>query len=238
MPVKIELFSRYQLRTKETDSSLLLLPVIEIKPADSPNFPFISSIEITVLGEPEELGKEIESAYKSVSFSTNRLLKLNSPQRLRQSDCIWDESLPQGINLTLRVTVEYFDSDDTDKAVLSVKKTATGDCSIWTFAVENARLRNLSASEEQGDRHQDIISETPILNHSSSVVSPKSDITYPGWFAIDFGTSNSTVTLYDPKVIVTPHTLPSEQEERLSEKLAFWLTERPVDEIPGISRDV
>lgn len=238
MPVKIELFSRYQLRTKETESSLLLLPVIEIKPADSPNFPFISSIEITVLGEPEKLGKAIESAYKSVSFSTNRLLKLNSPQRLRQSDCIWDESLPQGINLTLRVTVEYFDSDDTDKAILSVKKTVTADCNIWTFAVENARLRNLSASEEQGDRHQDIISETPILNHSSSVVSPKSDITYPGWFAIDFGTSNSTVTLYDPKVIVTPHTLPSEQEERLSEKLAFWLTERPVDEIPGISRDV
>jgi hypothetical protein len=27
----------------------------------------------------------------------------------------------------------------------------------------------------------------------------KPEITYPGWFAINFGTSNSTVTLYDPK---------------------------------------
>ncbi|MEO1374998.1 MAG: molecular chaperone [Cyanobacteria bacterium J06635_10] len=236
MPVKIELFSRYQLRTKETDSSLLLLPVIEIKPTDSPNYPFISSIEISVLGQQSELVDKIKSAYKSVSFNADKLLKLTSPQRLRQNDCIWNQPLPQGINLTLRVTVEYFDSDDMGKTILSVKKTATADCSIWTFAVENARLRNVEASEEISDR--DMINETPILNHSSSVLSPKSDITYPGWFAIDFGTSNSTVTLYDPKVIVTPHTLPSEQEEKLSEKLAFWLTECPVDEIPGISRDV
>ncbi len=234
MAVKIELFSRYQLRSKETEPSVLLLPVIEIKPADSPNFPFISSIEISVLGLPEELAKEIQSAYKSISFSTDRLLKLTSPQRLRHSDCIWNQSLPKGMNLTLRVAVEYFDSDDMGKRILSVKKTATADCSIWTFAEENARLRN--TSEEISDRH--MISETPILNHSSSILSPKSDITYPGWFAIDFGTSNSTVTLYDPKVIVTPHTLPSEQEVKLSEQLAFWLTKRPVDEIPGISRDV
>ncbi|MEM9927558.1 MAG: molecular chaperone, partial [Cyanobacteria bacterium P01_D01_bin.50] len=236
MPVKIELFSRYQLRTKETDSSLLLLPVIEIKPTDSPNYPFISSIEISVLGQQSELVDKIKSAYKSVSFNADKLLKLTSPQRLRQNDCIWNQPLPKGINLTLRVTVEYFDSDDIGKTILSVKKTATADCSIWTFAVENARLRNVEASEEISDR--DMINETPILNHSSSVISPKSDITYPGWFAIDFGTSNSTVTLYDPKVIVTPHTLPSEQEEKLSEKLAFWLTECPVDEIPGIGRDV
>ena len=239
MPVKIELFSRYQLRTKETDPLLLLLPVVEIKPADSPNYPFISSIEIKVLGQRSELAKQIESAYKSVSFSTDRLLKLTSPQRLRQNDCIWNPPLPKGIDLTLRVTAEYFDSDDTGTAILAVKKTAAADCNMWTFAEENARWRNPELTEEI--TNQDMISETPPnLNHSSSVISEKekSDITYPGWFAIDFGTSNSTVTLYDPKVIVTPHTLPSEQEEKLSEKLAFWLTQRPIDEVPGISRDV
>ena len=121
MPVKIELFSRYQLRNKETDPLLLLLPVVEIKPADSPNFPFISSIEIKVLGERSPLAQEIESAYKSVSFSTDRLLRLTSPQRLRQNDCIWNPPLPKGLNLTLRVSAEYFDADDTGRAILAVK---------------------------------------------------------------------------------------------------------------------
>ena len=96
MPVKIELFSRYQLRTKETEPSLLLLPVIEIKPADSPNYPFISSIKISVLGQYSELVETIESSYKSVNFNADKLLKLTSPQRLRQSDCVWNQPLPIG----------------------------------------------------------------------------------------------------------------------------------------------
>ena len=221
MPVKIELLNRYQLRIK--DNNLLLLPGIEIKPSASYNLPHISRIDISVSGTPEELAAQIQTVYKSVNFySTNKLLRLSTPQRLKQTDCWWDKPLPAGVNCNLLVTIEYFDSDNgTGDPNLSATKASTSECNIWTF----------------GD-----ILFTPMFVNEPSNPEPthesrKPEITYPGWFAIDFGTSNSTVTLYDPKVIVTPDSLPSEQEVRLRDRLAVWLNQCPVDELPGISRD-
>ena len=56
---------------------------------------------------------------------------------------------------------------------------------------------------------------------------------YPGWFAIDLGTSNSTVTLYYPNlatVVVPPKNLPQEQEKCLRQRLAEWVNQRPTDD--------
>ena len=131
MAVKIELLNRYQLRIKSNDT--LLLPIIEIKPTDSFNFPHISKIDISVSGKPEDMAAKIQSVYRSVSFS-NKLLKLSTPQRLKQIDCTWDEPLPAGVNCTLLVTVEYFDSDETGNPNLSLSKNSTSECNIWTYA--------------------------------------------------------------------------------------------------------
>ncbi len=242
MPVKIELFNRYQLRTNQNDPSLLLLPAIEIKPAPSPNLPYISRINISVTGTPENLAAVMQTAYKSVDFGTSKLLKLYSPQRLRQSDCRWNEPLPAGINCTLLVTVEYFDSDEaTGEPNLSTTKNASAECNIWTYPVKDYSLKEpLMSFTDFTDTVLSPFKNTvspPPPKAELAKESKKSEITYPGWFAIDFGTSNSTVTLYDPKVIVTPHSLPSEQETRLRDRLAVWLTKRPVDDLPGVSRD-
>ncbi len=219
MPIKIELLNRYQLRIKADD--ILLLPIIEIKPAASYNYPHISRIDISVSGTPEELAAHIQSGYKSVNFyGTNKLLRLSTPQRVKQIDCLWDKPLPTGVNCNLLVTVEYFDSDDkTGEPNLSATKTSTTECKIWTSGDPLPPMSVL------------------IPNLKPMEPSKKREITYPGWFAIDFGTSNSTVTLYDPKVIVTPDSLPTEQEVRLRDRLAAWLNECPVDHSPGISRD-
>jgi hypothetical protein len=229
MPVKIELLNRYQLRQK--DNELLLLPVIEIKPTESLNLPHISKIDIVVSGTPQELAAQIQSAYKSVNFSTNRLLRLSTPQRLKQGECGWNEPLPTGVNCTLQVTVEYFDSDETGNPNLSKSKNSMAECNIWTYAGIGDTVIQMSVRDN-------IPLSLPELFYKpqSTQESKKPEITYPGWFAIDFGTSNSTVTLYDPKVIVTPDSLPSEQEVRLRERMAQWLNQRPVDDVPGISR--
>ncbi len=100
MPIKIELLNRYQLRTKE--NNLLVLPVIEIKPSDTTNFPFISRIHIAVSGIPQTLATSIQGVYKGVNFGTFQPLKLTSLQRLKQTDCIWNQPLPAGVNCTLR----------------------------------------------------------------------------------------------------------------------------------------
>ena len=56
-------------------------------------------------------------------------------------------------------------------------------------------------------------------------------VIYPGWFAIHFGTSYSTVTLYDPGKVESPkNLLPKEQEKRLRELLAQWINQRSKDD--------
>jgi hypothetical protein len=46
---------------------------------------------------------------------------------------------------------------------------------------------------------------------------------YPGWLAIDFGTSNSTVTVFDQKELCDANELPIQQKERLFELVEDWL---------------
>ncbi|MHC0067037.1 molecular chaperone [Nostoc sp. UIC 10890] len=58
---------------------------------------------------------------------------------------------------------------------------------------------------------------------------------YPGWLAIDFGTSNSTVTLFDPIEVPIPELLPKEQQTRLLNGLAAWLRSSTTDALPGVN---
>jgi hypothetical protein len=68
----------------------------------------------------------------------------------------------------------------------------------------------------------------PKENTDSEVIPSAEDevenkIEFPGWLAIDFGTSNSTVTLHDPGVRHPIKGLPQEQEQKLCEALQQWL---------------
>jgi hypothetical protein len=58
---------------------------------------------------------------------------------------------------------------------------------------------------------------------------------FPGWFAVDFGTSNSTVTLFDPIEVPIAEILPREQELRLRDRLGQWLSSPAAIALPDIS---
>jgi hypothetical protein len=58
---------------------------------------------------------------------------------------------------------------------------------------------------------------------------------HPGWLAIDFGTSNSTVTLFDPIEVTIAELLPKEQQTRLLERLAAWLGSSATVALPGVN---
>ncbi|MBD2616210.1 molecular chaperone [Nostoc punctiforme FACHB-252] len=58
---------------------------------------------------------------------------------------------------------------------------------------------------------------------------------FPGWLAIDFGISNSTVTLYDPIGVPMASSLPKEQEMRLRQLLAQWLNLPATNALPGVN---
>ena len=254
MPLKIELLSLYQLRTKDDDSDALLLPVIELAPSDASNLPHISSITISVSGTPEYLAKQIQSAYRV--FSSVKLIQLSIQQRLKQSDCRLDQPLPTDVNCTLSVSVDYFDSDESgNNANLSVPKHIKAECHLFS-SVE--KIAPIPLSQTQQPPQSSVEETAPILSSQTKQmpqppVSPPASVPpsqikqttqppvektandYPGWFAIDFGTSNSTVTLYDPKKVDPPQNLPKEQEERLRKLLAQWVDQRPADHSLNIS---
>jgi hypothetical protein len=58
---------------------------------------------------------------------------------------------------------------------------------------------------------------------------------FPGWLAIDFGTSNSTVTIFDPIEVKIAQLLPKEQQTRLLKLLATWLSSPANEALPGVN---
>ncbi|BBD64222.1 hypothetical protein NIES4072_21160 [Nostoc commune NIES-4072] len=67
--------------------------------------------------------------------------------------------------------------------------------------------------------------------------SEKQQKRFPGWFALDFGTSNSTVTLFDPIEVPIAEILPKEQEMRLRDRLSQWLSSPASVALPDVSAD-
>ncbi|MEH2192834.1 MAG: molecular chaperone [Nostoc sp.] len=75
------------------------------------------------------------------------------------------------------------------------------------------------------------------LNKYSDSEPEKQQKRFPGWFALDFGTSNSTVTLFDPIEVPIAEILPKEQEMRLRDRLSQWLSSPASVALPDVSDD-
>ncbi|MEA5622139.1 molecular chaperone [Nostoc sp. UHCC 0251] len=73
--------------------------------------------------------------------------------------------------------------------------------------------------------------------YSDQEPSEKQQKRFPGWFALDFGTSNSTVTLFDPIEVPIAEILPKEQEMRLRDRLSQWLSSPASVALPDVSDD-
>ncbi|MEH2285254.1 MAG: molecular chaperone [Nostoc sp.] len=74
-------------------------------------------------------------------------------------------------------------------------------------------------------------------NYTDREPSEKQQKRFPGWFALDFGTSNSTVTLFDPIEVPIAEILPKEQEMRLRDRLSQWLSSPASVALPDVSAD-
>ena len=75
---------------------------------------------------------------------------------------------------------------------------------------------------------------TSVKTEPEQGISNEQQQEFPGWFAIDFGTSNSTVTLFDPSEVGNSGILPKEQETRLLNLLSKWLNSSAIEALPGV----
>ena len=205
MPIEIKLPQSYQLHT-EKDNPILELPSIELAPLGS-NLPHLSSIVYSVTGTHPELAAPIESVYRE--FSSSIPIKIFSLQRLKRADCKLTQ-LPAAAKLTLKVRVGYFDSDAEGNPNLAIPKETISECNLWSSP-----------------------SNTPFEEAVKSIKNEQIP-NYPGWLAIDFGTSSSTVTLYDPKKF-SQDDPPQEQGQRLGDRFRQWLSKPLADALPGVS---
>ncbi|MBW4502577.1 MAG: virulence factor SrfB [Scytonema hyalinum WJT4-NPBG1] len=88
---------------------------------------------------------------------------------------------------------------------------------------------NISPSQSKQPEVNKMNPEKLKQNNSNGQQEP-----YPGWLAVDFGTSNSTVTLFDPIEVSNVALLPKEQQTRLLERLAEWLSLSATDALPNV----
>ncbi|GGA54405.1 virulence factor SrfB [Okeania sp. KiyG1] len=236
MSLKIELLTSFVLKTQPTNNELLLLPVIELTPSND-NIPHISIVSISVEGQPPELATKIKSAYSQVM--ANPPIKVSAPQKLKQYNCELEKPLTTDVDCTLKVEVEYFDSDAQGNPQLSQPQNLQAKCHIISHSESSTQSTTAIPTQSPTVAPSSSPTVTPsssptVTPSSSPTVTPSSEGKHPGWLAIDFGTSNTTVTLFDPKVQVSPKHLPREQEMKLRKSLAEWLNNKPIDTKPGV----
>jgi hypothetical protein len=221
--VEIQLARRFQLYVKENQE--LELPAIQIFASGS-NVPHVSRITCSVRGTPKELAAQIQKSYKQFQSATPA--KISTQGQLGKHICKLEQPLTQPINCTLQVIVEYFDSDTTGHPMLSVRKHIEAFCYLWF-------LPNFEQPPIKQTTEMDTVMNPFKLNDDSKQPNEKPRQKFPGWFALDFGTSNSTVTLFDPIEVPIAEILPKEQEKRLRERLVQWLSSPVSVALPDVS---
>ncbi|WP_427160865.1 molecular chaperone [Aliinostoc sp. HNIBRCY26] len=215
MPVEIQLVPRFQVRVNHR--KYLELPSIQLL-ATGNNVPHISSITCTVKGIPSELATKIQQAYKKFDSEAPKISQIG---QLEQYPCKLSHPLTQAINCHLRVMVEYFDSDQSGNPLLSVRQKVAAYCHLWSLPMEEKIISN------------PVINPVEVRSEKPSNGKPKKR--FPGWLAVDFGTSNSTVTLFDPIEVPIAEVLPREQEIRLRDRLSQWLNSPAIIALPEVS---
>ncbi|TVP57167.1 MAG: molecular chaperone [Nodularia sp. (in: Bacteria)] len=219
MPVEIRLPPNFQIRINE--SEYLELPTIQLVAAGD-NVPHIAKINCIVTGTPDHLAMQIKKAYKPFDSVTPKISQIG---QLEQYPCKLETPLTEPINCTLEVTVEYFDSDPLGDPLLSEPRQSEASCYLWSPLVYDEKIIDIDA----------VSADLQLSNYVLQQAIKKQQKRFPGWFALDFGTSNSTVTLFDPIEVPIAEILPREQEIRLRDRLSQWLSSPVEEALPDVN---
>ena len=174
-------------------------------------------------GTPTWLADQISGLYRE--FHSENPIKLSTPQRIRHDELRLTSPLPTTVNCILQISVEYCDSTERGTPNLESMHRIAKPCHLWTdvFPVQEDEP---SLSLEPFEPQATLVS---ILQDK-----PETEGSFPGWLAIDFGTSNSTVTLFNPVIVPPQDELPQEQEAHLRKRLAEWVEQPAADALLGI----
>ncbi|HLP89045.1 MAG TPA: molecular chaperone [Nostocaceae cyanobacterium] len=227
----------------------LHLPTIQIVTNNS-NTSYISQITCTVKGKPPELAAKIQNAYQQ--FTSKNPLQLSNFLEIKPDACQLEKPDLVNIICSLQVIVEYFDSDRYGKPILSLRKHTAAVSQLYFYpdfqpspvqpilATANIKISQINQTPITTTITTDTAMNTfqfddyltSLSQQLSEKLNEKQRKRFPGWFALDFGTSNSTVTLFDPIEVPIAEILPREQELRLRDRLSQWLNSPASEALP------
>jgi len=155
--------------------------------------------------------------------------EMRPAMRLANPEDIPDPDIRREVNSALRRGFALVSKDETE---------GLETFEAWLHTDLPERAKRYLFYRDAADNPLYIAVRTEIGDYASAdhTIRLKSgEIHYPGWAAIDFGTSNSTVTLFDPRQSVAFTGLPKEQEARLRKLMSSWLLQTPSEAAPGAS---
>lgn len=213
-------FSLSQDPERSSDEAIYPLPFIQFVPHED-NLPHLVSIRVETLCNDPTLQAALSKRFgnKEKVFSPpHKLLGGLDTQRIHLA---LQQNITQETKATLRVTAQYKNSDATGQPVLTSLESSHAEAHLTFFP--NAPFQKQITSSELT-----LISPPPTTTQKQEKPIPKtSENPFPGWLAIDFGTSNSTVALYDPKEVAPMRGLAKEQLQALQRETLRWLRSSP-----------
>lgn len=241
MAVDLQLPESYILQPSSADSNEIQLPTFELIPMGN-NQPHLQRIICSVTGSPDWLVQQIGEQYRDFD-PKDKLLKLSSPKRVKSRSLELRNPLPPDANCQLEVSVDYFDSTLIGgKPKLEAPKNVTKTC-LFSASGDADDMNTVDADVEtikqQTPEKTAVVDAMSTKDNQSTVVDLNPERSegdpFPGWLAIDFGTSNSTVTLFNPKMVPSLiNALPQEQEKKLRARLVEWLEQPASEALPGV----
>ncbi len=218
------------------------LPFIQFIPHED-NLPHICAIHISVRCENTTLLEALTKRFGGKEKVFTPPFKLLNGLETPKIGLSVPHPLVKETPATLQVTVSYKDSDLAGAPIEERVKTASKEihlvflpASAITAAFNMATPSAITAAfntatpstatpptQEKTSPALDIQPTT----QASPPPTQSAGRAFPGWIAIDFGTSNSTIAVYDPLEIRPMKGLPEEQLLRLQQKALAWLKESP-----------
>ena len=198
------------------------IPFIQLIPHEE-NLPHLSTFRVDIqCDDPlvqDALHKRFGGKEKTFSPPHKLFRALETPK----IQIALAQPLKKETTAFLKVTATYHASDASGNPIQGRLDTAYAEAQL-RFSSTQAEISQPVSSTTTASPPQD---SSPSKDSSSPASSQPPSATFPGWIAIDFGTSNSTIAVYDPQEIRPVKGLPEEQLACFQQEALAWFKESP-----------
>lgn len=210
----------------KSDGDNYPLPFIQFIPHEE-NLPHLCTLHVHVLCADQAVLDTLTKRFGGKEKVFNPPFKLINGLETPKIGLSMPQALSKELQATLKVTVSYKDSDAAGNPIEDRVKAASSETLITFLPASTISTTSPNQDKTSPDLNTQPTPPTTPTDQKETPPAKPTGPMFPGWIAIDFGTSNSTIAVYDPLEIRPVKGLPEEQLLRLQKKVLAWLKESP-----------